>query len=83
MIDKERIRLRRLELRLSQADLGKALGQDQAYVSKIEHGLITDITVRTLERLAYTLQVPIETLLKPDELSELHPTGLALAGQPV
>ena len=38
MIDVDRIRLRRLELRLTQADLGKAIGQDQGYISKIGTG---------------------------------------------
>jgi DNA-binding Xre family transcriptional regulator len=76
-----RIRLRRLELRLSQKGLGTLIGQDQAYVSRLEHGQITDITVRTLEGLAAALQVNVESLLKPDEEedSEPEPTALALA----
>jgi transcriptional regulator with XRE-family HTH domain len=70
MIDAARIRLRRLELRLSQQQLGKAIGQDQAYISRLERGLIEDITIGTFERLARALRVSLETLLKPDPESE-------------
>ena len=66
MIDADRIRLRRLELRLSQAQLGALIGQDQAYISRLERGAYGEITVSTLERLARALQVRIETLVKPD-----------------
>ncbi len=52
MLDADRIRLCRLKLRLSQQRLGDLVGQDQAYISRLERGWITDITVRTLERLA-------------------------------
>jgi len=67
MLDVDRLRLRRLELRLTQAQLGKQVGQDQAYISRLERGAYGEITVGTLERLAKALQVRIETLLKPDE----------------
>jgi transcriptional regulator with XRE-family HTH domain len=79
MIDAARIRLRRLELRMSQEELGKCLGQDQAYVSRLERGLIADITVGTFERLARALQVRLEALLKPDpdRESEKVPTTVA------
>jgi transcriptional regulator with XRE-family HTH domain len=79
MIDAARIRLRRLELRMSQEDLGKQLGQDQAYVSRLERGLIADITVGTFERLAKALQVKLEVLLKPEtnRESEQLPTAVA------
>jgi transcriptional regulator with XRE-family HTH domain len=63
MLDIDRIRLRRLELRLSQKALGKAVGQDQSYMSRVENGVITDVTADTLGRIARTLQVPMEELL--------------------
>ena len=56
MIDVDRIRLRRLELRLTQADLGKAIGQDQGYISKIERGQVAGMTVAMLERIARALR---------------------------
>lgn len=73
MLDVDRIRLRRLELRLSQKKLGEMIGQDQAYISRLERGEFAEITVRTLERLARALHVGVETLLKPDDESEPLP----------
>jgi transcriptional regulator with XRE-family HTH domain len=62
-LDKDRIRMRRLRLRLSQQQLGKLIGHDQGYVSRLERGDITDITVRTLARLADALDVSTDYLL--------------------
>jgi transcriptional regulator with XRE-family HTH domain len=84
MINVDRIRLRRLELRLTQADLGKSIGQDQAYVSKIERGQVTGMTVAMLERIAEALGVRPDSLLKgkrktrrvPDDV-EREPTQVA------
>ena len=59
----ERVRLRRLRLCLSQQRLGQMIGHDQGYVSRLERGEITDITVRTLARLADALQVTTDYLL--------------------
>ena len=74
MIDVDRIRLRRLELRLTQADVGKAIGQDQAYISKIERGQVAGMTVAMLERIALVLHVEVATLIKADRTeSELLP----------
>ena len=66
MIAADKIRLRRLELRLSQEALGKAVGQDQAYISRLETGRITDFTAVTLARLARTLKVQMEDLMLPE-----------------
>ena len=63
MLDTERVRMCRLQLRISQKVLGERIGQDQAYISRLERGEITDITIRTLERLADTLQVTTDYLL--------------------
>jgi transcriptional regulator with XRE-family HTH domain len=40
---------------MSQESLGKAIGLDQQYISKLERGVITEITVTTLARLADAL----------------------------
>lgn len=63
MLDVERLRMGRLRLRLSQKRLGELIGQDQAYISRLEHGEISDITVGTLERLADALGVTTDYLL--------------------
>jgi transcriptional regulator with XRE-family HTH domain len=63
MLDTERLRMKRLKLRLSQQKLGELIGQDQAYISRLERGVITDITIATLERLADALQTSADYLL--------------------
>src|SRR5438874_6261666 len=63
MLDRDRLRMARLQLRLSQESLGKAIGQDQSYVSKLERGDLLDITISTLERLADVLSVSTDYLL--------------------
>ena len=70
MLDVDRIRLRRLELRLSQKALGEAIGQDQAYMSRVENGIITDVTAETLARIARVLKVPMEQLINLDAAEE-------------
>jgi transcriptional regulator with XRE-family HTH domain len=62
-LDRERLRMQRLKLRLSQQQLGTQIGHDQGYVSRLERGEITDITVRTLARLADALKVSIDYLM--------------------
>jgi transcriptional regulator with XRE-family HTH domain len=63
MLNTSRIRLRRLELRLSQDTVGETIGQDQQYMSALERGKIRYITVDTFVKLAHALQVPLEDLL--------------------
>ena len=63
MLDPTIIRMRRLELRMSQRELGEKLGQDQAYVSRLERGDLKEITVKTLELLATALRISPDTLL--------------------
>jgi len=70
MLDVDRIRLRRLELRLSQRALGEAIGQDQAYMSRVENRIITDVTAETLARIARVLKVPMEQLINLDAAEE-------------
>jgi transcriptional regulator with XRE-family HTH domain len=81
LLDRERIRMRRLKLRLSQQRLGELIGHDQGYVSRLERGEITDITVRTLARLADALHVSTDYLLgRKGEDVELVPAAVALVG---
>jgi transcriptional regulator with XRE-family HTH domain len=75
----ERLRMRRLKLRLSQQRLGKMIGHDQGYISRLERGEITDITVRTLARLADALCVSTDYLLgrKDDDEDEVSSRAVA------
>jgi transcriptional regulator with XRE-family HTH domain len=52
----------RLRLRMSQESLGKAIGLDQQYISKLERGTVTEITVTTLARLADVLGMSMDYL---------------------
>ena len=52
----------RLRLRLSQKRLGELIGQDQAYVSRLERGHLPEISMTTLERLADALHVSMDFL---------------------
>lgn len=82
MLDRDRLRMARLGLRCSQESLGKAIGKDQSYISKLERGELVDITIQTLERLADALNVSTDYLLgrkDGDEAGDLLPTGLAIA----
>ena len=63
MLDRDRLRMARLRLRLTQDRLGKEIGQDQSYVSRLERGDFSQITILTLERLADALQVSTDYLL--------------------
>ena len=63
MLDRDRLRMARLQLRLSQEELGRAIGQDQQYISKLERGIVTEITVTTLVRLADVLSVSTDYLV--------------------
>jgi transcriptional regulator with XRE-family HTH domain len=80
MLDKDRLRMARLKLRLTQDSLGKAIGQDQSYVSRLERGEFTEITVTTLERLADVLQVSTDYLLRRDKAKRPRPRTTARVG---
>lgn len=55
MIDGERIRQLRTQHGLSQGALGKGIGKDGQYVSKLERGILTSVTTETLEQLVGAL----------------------------
>jgi transcriptional regulator with XRE-family HTH domain len=84
MLDKDRLRLSRLKLRLTQEKLGGTIGQDQSYISRLERGDFTEITVTTLERLADALHVSTDYLLgREDDRSEaLPPVAPPVAAAP-
>lgn len=52
----------RLERNWSQAELAKKAGLSQSYIHDLETGTKTP-TIRTLEKLAKALQVPIDELI--------------------
>ena len=80
MLDRDRLRLARLRLRMSQESLGKAIGLDQQYISKLERGAITEITVTTLVRIADVLEVSMDYLAgrtSKEDVNLFEPAGVA------
>jgi transcriptional regulator with XRE-family HTH domain len=67
MLDAERVRMTRLKYRISQRALAEMIGQRQSYISRLERGDITAITVQTLEALADALNVTTDYLLGREE----------------
>ena len=63
MIDGERIRQLRTKRGLSQGALGKGIGKDGQYVSKLERGILTSVTTDTLEQLAGALDCSTDYVL--------------------
>jgi transcriptional regulator with XRE-family HTH domain len=53
--------------RMTQKELGQAIGQGQPFVSDIERGVRAVLTVATLEKLALALGVHLEELITADE----------------
>lgn len=80
-LDTERLRMRRLRLRYSQQRLGELIGKDQSYISRLERGSLTDITLQTFASLAAALGVSMEYLVgQGKEDSEQLPADAALIG---
>jgi len=63
MIDGARIRQLRTQHALSQGALGKGIGKDGQYISKLERGILTSVTTDTLEQLAGALDCSTDYLL--------------------
>ena len=64
MIDGARIRQLRTQHALSQGALGKGIGKDGQYISKLERGILTSVTTDTLEQLAGALDCSTDYLLR-------------------
>jgi transcriptional regulator with XRE-family HTH domain len=63
MLDGSKIKERRERSELSQERLGRLIGQDGQYVSKLERGIRQNITTDTLEQLATVLDCSTDYLL--------------------
>lgn len=60
----KRVPLRKLrkKARLTQAALGAAVGKPQSFISKLETGVKTDLTVTEAERIAASLHVSVNRI---------------------
>ena len=63
-----RIRERRLELKMTQADLGTAAELHRTFIGSVERGE-RNIAILSLRRIARSLRVPVTLLLTPSEVS--------------
>jgi predicted transcriptional regulator len=64
------IRKRRMQINLSQWNVANTVGIDQTYFSKIERGLVHNITVWMLARILAALNVRMEFVDKDYEIEE-------------
>ena len=55
---------RRRMLDLTQADLAKSIGTERAFVSRLETGAHTNITMDVLQKLATALKTTPENLIR-------------------
>ncbi len=53
----------RLEKKMSQGDICRALGLDRSYISNVENGK-QNLTISTMEKVAKALDIKIDQLLK-------------------
>jgi transcriptional regulator with XRE-family HTH domain len=66
MVRGERLRELREQRQWTQAQLGHAVGLDGQYISKLERGVLTGMTVDVLERLCRVLGASADYLLGQD-----------------
>ena len=62
MFDPDRMRMERLRQRLSQKRLAEKIGSDQAHVSRIENGALTNLEASTVENIARALGCSMDYL---------------------
>lgn len=60
------VRARRVQLGMSQRELGRQAGVTDSAISLIETGVTQSVTPNVLHKLAEALQVPIDDLLSPN-----------------
>lgn len=58
-----KIRVARVQKRLSQAELGKAVGLDDSAISRIENGKRESVPLATIRAFADVLGVPVSSLV--------------------
>jgi transcriptional regulator with XRE-family HTH domain len=73
MLDRQFLRQARERVHLSQQALGAQIGQDQQYISKLERGVLENMTIGTLLRLADVLHCTTDELLGRPQPQVVHP----------
>lgn len=73
----ERVRERRVQEGLSQADLAEKVGISRTYLSEIERGVATNLSWKVVEGLAAELGLTVEQEPNVEERLENLPPGLA------
>jgi transcriptional regulator with XRE-family HTH domain len=73
----DKVRVKRAEMRLSQAELAKRAGLTQATISRIEAGELKQLRSEKLSGLAKALRVTVDFLVGKSERMEFDETLLA------
>ena len=74
-----RVKKRRIQMRMNQKELSEASGLTQATISRIENGLVQQLKSEALKRLAIALGVSVDYLvgktdrIRPDDVVEADP----------
>ncbi len=84
MLRGDRIKIQRQQQGLSQERLGKAIGQDHAYISRLETGIYKNLMADTLDDIAGVLGCSTDYLLghtdnpkpRPDRIPYSRNTGI-------
>lgn len=63
----DRIKFHRLQNEMSQEELGKRLGIGRAAVNKYEKGVVENVPIKTIERLANIFDITPQSLLGWDD----------------
>jgi len=77
-----RIAARREQLRLRQAELARRAGMSEAYINRLENGVVRNPKVKDLAVVAQALGVPFATLLYGDPPETNEDVQASLARQP-
>ncbi len=76
-VDGRRVRRRRLDIDISQTELGRRAGVVASYISQIEAGKKTRVALPTLGRIADALGVPVSDLVTSAKAPEPEPTPVS------
>jgi len=69
-------------LHLKQVEFAARVGMSEAYINRLENGIVPNPKIKDLTRVAKALAVPLEALLYGEPARTEHGLLAALAGQP-
>jgi len=78
----QRITTRREQFRLSQADLARKIQMSEAYINRLENGLVKSPKLYDLSSVAGALEISLDALVYPDHISNKQGGSDVLSRQP-